>query len=196
MALDKMRNAVLDAAHAEAARVVQVAEKQAAERLAAEKAQAEAASDMQYQAQAAAIEEELARKVVHFKGVANKQLLDKRNARLRSLFDQARKQILSWSTEEYGTVMRRMIQRAAGDGAGRLRVHERDQALFAGLVQELNRTRRPDAQLEIEKEQGLMEPGGFIFVGADFEVDQTLDTVLAAIEHELTPIIAGELFSR
>ena len=70
-----------------------------------------------------------------------------------------------------------------------------ERALFGRVLEALNRGRGAEAQLTIDEAHPLGEAGGFVFVGAAFEVDQTLDTILADIKHELTPMIAADLFA-
>ena len=61
-----------------------------------------------------AIEDEYNRKLIQFKGAAGKQVLDKRNDLLKSLFEKAKKEILAWPPEKYAEVMGRLIEKAAG----------------------------------------------------------------------------------
>jgi len=49
-------------------------------------------------------------------------------------------------------------------------------------------------KITLDRNDWLPKRGGFIFVSADFEVDQTLDTMLQDIEHDMLPAIASELF--
>jgi vacuolar-type H+-ATPase subunit E/Vma4 len=65
--------------------------------------------------------------------------------------------------------------------------------LFEKVLSELNES-RGGAKVTLDQTGPLPERGGFIFVSASFEVDQTLDMMLKDIEHDMLPVIASELF--
>lgn len=195
MGLDEIRQAVLGSAETEAARIRETAQARAAEKAAAEKEQARQEAERRYAARVRAIEEEFARKLIQFNGAAGKQLLDKRNACLRGILDRARESIVAWPAETYAEVMCRLIARAAGNSGGQLCIHPEDTAVFEEALAQVNAARDAEERLAINEAQPLARRGGFVFVSRDFEVDQTLDTILAELEHELIPEIAAELFS-
>jgi vacuolar-type H+-ATPase subunit E/Vma4 len=138
------------------------------------------------------IEEEYGRKLIQLKGAAGKQVLDKRNALLKALFEKARAEILAWPAEKYSGVMRRLLDKSVGNGAGEVRVHPDDMAVFEKILSELNAGR--PVKLTLSRSAPLPKRGGFIFVSADFEVDQTLDTILREVEYDTLPVIAERLF--
>ncbi len=139
------------------------------------------------------IEEEYNRKLIHLKGAAGKQILDKRNVLLKSLFEKAKAEILAWPPDRYGRIMRQMIETAAGNLGGRIRVHPEEREAFERILGEMNERRR-DSPVTLDQTVFLPERGGFVFVSTDFEMDHTLDTMLRQIEYELLPTIASELF--
>jgi vacuolar-type H+-ATPase subunit E/Vma4 len=120
--------------------------------------------------------------------------LDKRNALLKSLFERAAQEILAWDRERYAQIMRQLIEKASGGYEGRIRVHPEERDLFEKVLARVKEA-RGDARITLDPSDGLPERGGFIFVSADFEVDQTLGTMLNEIEHDLLPAIAAGLFS-
>lgn len=194
MALDKIQQAVKSSAQAEAERVLEAARRAAQERVAAEQEAAAREAERQYQAAMRAIDEESARKLLQVKGAAGKQLLAKRNELLARIFREARQQILAGDANQYADVMRRLLDRAAGDLGGALRIHPSERAVFTGILASFNAGRDRAKQIAIDEAKPLAEQGGFIFVGGAFEVDQTLDTLLKDMEYELAPRIAAELF--
>ncbi|MCC6489401.1 MAG: V-type ATP synthase subunit E [Candidatus Hydrogenedentes bacterium] len=194
MALDKIQQAVKSSAQAEAERVLEAARQAAQERVAAEQEAVAREAERQYQAATRAIDEEFARKLLQVKGAAGKQLLAKRNELLARIFHEARQQILTGDASQYAEVMRRLLDCAAGGLGGKLRIHPSERAVFAGILASFNAGRDRSKQLVVDETKPLAEPGGFIFVGGAFEVDQTLDTLLKDMEYELAPRIAAELF--
>lgn len=192
MGLENIRQAVLAEAKTKATRIVDSAKKNAASLLKSRKELAEQELDRICRHRMQAIEEEYGRKLIQLKGAAGKQVLDKRNALLKSLFEKARGEILAWPAEKYAGVMMRLIEKAAGSDAGELRVHPDDVSVFEKILSELNTSRRTN--LTLSRGTPLAKRGGFIFESADFEVDQTLDTILREIEYDTLPVIAEELF--
>jgi len=192
MELENIRQAVLADAKAKATRIADSAKKNAASLLKSRKELAEQEFDRICRHRMQAIEEEYSRKLIQLKGTAGKQVLDKRNALLRSLFDKAREEIVAWPSEKYAGVMRRLIEKAAGNDAGEIRVHHDETAVFEKILSELNVGR--STKIALSRGAPLPERGGFIFVSAHFEVDQTLDTILREIEYDMIPVIAERLF--
>lgn len=193
MGLEKIRQAVLTEAKAEARRITESAERNADSLLKSQKEAAEQEFERLCRFQMQAVEEEYSRKLIQFKGAAGKQVLDKRNALLISLFEQARKEILVWPSEKYAKAMRRLLEKVAGGYEGKIRVHPEEKGVFGELLSELNKG-RGEAKITLDQSDSLPERGGFIFVSADFEVDQTLDSMLREIQHDMLPAIAAELF--
>ena len=193
MGFEKISRAVLAKAKDEATTIIDGAKKSRGDFLKLKKEAAEQEFDRLCKLRVQAIEEEHNRKLIQIKGAAGKQILDKRNALLRSLFEKAKKEILDWPSDKYAGVMGRLMERVVGSQEGKVRVHPKDQDVFQKVLSGLNEG-RGDATITLDQSAPLPERGGFIFVGADFEVDQTLDTMLKDIEHDMLPAIASELF--
>ena len=193
MGLEKIRQAVLTEARAEATRIVQSAKKTTANLLKVHKETAEQEYDRLCKLRMQAIEEETNRKLIQFKGAAGKQILDKRNGLLKSLFERAAQEILAWPSVKYAEVMGRLIEKGAGNYEGKIRVHPEEREVFETVLSHLSGG-RGDAKITLDPSGSLPERGGFIFMSADFEVDQTLDTILREIEHDILPAIAADLF--
>ncbi len=193
MGLEKIRQSVLAEARAEAARLIDAANKNNAAFLKSQKETTEQEFDRLCRLRMQAIEEEYNRKLIQLKGAASKRILDKRNILLKSLFERARREVLAWPPEQYARVMERLIENAAGEIEGKIRVHTDEMELFEKVLSGLNRS-RGNAKVTLDRGAPLPERGGFIFVSASFEVDQTLGTMLKDIEHDMLPAIASELF--
>ena len=193
MGLEKIRQAVLSKAKAETTDIIESAKKRNADFLKSEKEAAEQEFDRLCKLRMQAIEEEYSRKLIQRKGMASKQVLDRRNVLLKSLFEKAKQEILAWPPEQYVRVMSRLIENAAGNLGGRLRVHPEEEDLFQKILFRVNEG-RTNGKISVDETAPLTERGGFIFISVSFEVDQTLDTMLKDIEHNMLPAIASELF--
>ncbi len=194
MGLERISESVLAAAKTEAEHIVKAAQHAAEERVEAAREAAEREGERQYQAAVRAIEEEFARKLIQCRGVAGKELLIRKNACLRGVFDCAKAALKALPETAYMEVMGRLLERAAGADGGTLRVHAEDRARFLRFLEAFNRNRAVEAQVRLEDAAPLPERGGFLFSSGRYEVDQTLDTLLKDMERELAPQIAAELF--
>ena len=193
MSLDKIREEVLRTSRSEAEHIVASASKQAKENLESQKENLRKEFEYQYQSRSRIIEDEYSRKLAHFQGAASKELLESKNALLRSIFDEARRTILSWPAIEYAAAMKRFLEKIAGDSGGLLRIHAEDMNTFSELLNEMNRHRENSSALKIDEGNMLHERGGFVFVGDDYEVDATISTIFNDIERSLLPEIARDL---
>jgi vacuolar-type H+-ATPase subunit E/Vma4 len=193
MGLEKIRQSVLSEAKAEATRMIGGVREKNAGFLKAQKEAGDQGFERLYRLRIQTIEEEYSRKLIQFQGAAGKEVLDKRNGLLKSLFEKTRKEILAWPRERYAKVMGRFIEKAAGSDEGKIRVHREEREVFEKVLSEVNKA-RGGARITIDPGDSLPERGGFVFVSAGFEVDYTLGTMLKQIEYELLPTIASELF--
>ncbi len=193
MGLEKIRHAVFSEADAEATHIIESAKKKNSDFLKGRKEAAEQEFERLWKFRTQAIEEDYSRKLIQLQGAAGKQILDRRNVLLKALFEKAEQEILAWPLEQYGKVMSRLIEKAAGKLEGKIRIHPDERNLFEKILSGLNQD-RGDAKITLDPNDWLPKRGGFIFVSADFEVDQTLDTMLKEIEHDLLPGIAADLF--
>jgi len=194
MGLEKIRHAVLSEARAEATHIIESAKKKNADFLKSQKAAAEQEFERVWKLRKQTIEDEYSRKLIQAQGAASKQVLDKRNVLLNSLFERAAQEILAWDRDRYTKIMRRFIEKVSGSYGGRIRVHPKEKDLFEKVLSQVKEVRE-DAKITLDRSDWLPKPGGFIFVSTDFEVDRTLDTMLNEIEHDLLPAIAADLFS-
>jgi vacuolar-type H+-ATPase subunit E/Vma4 len=193
MGLEKIRHAVLSEAKAEATHIIQSARKKNADFLKSQNEAAEQEFGRLREFKRHAIEDEYSRKLIQIQGAAGKQVLDKRNLVLKSLFERAAREILAWDRDRYAEIMGRLIEEASGGYEGKIRVHPEEKHVFEDFLSRRKEV-RGDAKITVDQNDWLPKPGGFIFVSADFEVDQTLDTMLKEIEHDLLPAIAADLF--
>ncbi len=195
MAFENIQQAVLDSAQKEADRILTAARKSAQERLAAGLEVLRRDAERRYGAETRAIEDDFARRIVQYKGNAGKLLLERRNAVLRRIFETARAEILEAPGDLYESTMRRLLERASEGSAGRVRVHESDVPMFRAMIEQLNSGRPESEQIRLDEHEFLASRGGFVFITDAYEVDQTLDTIFADLEHELSPGLAAELFA-
>lgn len=194
MSLDKIQQSVTTSATHEAEQIVKAAQVAASGRLEREREAAQRAAEQRYAAATRAIDDEMARKVLQARGAANKQLLERRNAVLKRVFDDARAAVLAWPAEKYRAFMERQLAEAAGSQGGKVRIHPDDREVFQALLTAVNASRDAASKITIDESEPLPDRGGFIFIAEAYEVDRLLDTILRELEHDLAPELAAELF--
>jgi len=195
MGIEKIREAVLSEARKEAAHIVETAKRHYASLMNIRKEEIVSEVDRLYKARTSAIANEFNRKLIQFKGMAGKQVLERRNLLLNALFEKAGETVLSWPAKKYGLFMTGLIERAARDSGGKLRVYRDEEGIFIKILSDINEKRSPETRIVLDESNPLNERGGFIFVGTNYEIDQTLGLLLKDIKQEMLPIMAKELFS-
>lgn len=199
MALEQISRAVRESAQKEADLILKAAEMAAAEQEEQARRAAEAEGERRYQQAVRAIEEEYARKLIQFSGAANKELLARKNACMRQIFEAAYARLLELPDEEYAAIMRQLLDQAARDKdgrirGGRIRVHPDEKDRVEAVLREYNAGRPDDQTLIVDAANPLPERGGFIYVAENFQIDQTLRTLLGDLEREHAPRIAAQIF--
>lgn len=194
MANDQSVRSVLDTARKEAERIVEKARHAAQMKLKAVEENISAEMERRVQAACRAIDEECARQLGKTRGAQGKALLEARNGRLKDVIAAARKMALA-DAAGYAKRMARLLEEAAqGEVAGRVITHAADRAMFQKLLDALNAKRPASAKLSLDQAT-LPEQGGFIFRTAAYDVDRTLDTLLAERERVMAPELARALFT-
>lgn len=194
MANDQSVRSVLDTARKEAERIVEKARHAAQMKLKAAEENISAEMERRVQAACRAIDEECARQLGKTRGAQGKALLEARNGRLKDVIAAAREMALA-DAAGYAKRMARLLEEAAqGEVAGRVITHAADRAMFQKLLDALNAKRPASAKLSLDQAT-LPEQGGFIFRTAAYDVDRTLDTLLAERERVMAPELARALFT-
>ena len=148
MGLDNISRAVLETAQNEAEHILKAGRKAAEDKVAAARAAAQHEAERRYQSGIHAIEEDLGRQLIQVRGAVNKEILAKKNARLREVFNAASKTILDLPEAEYAGLMQSLLDRTIGPQGGLVRVHPRDEKLFAQLLGGPQQAARPRHRVE------------------------------------------------
>ncbi|MCA1902542.1 MAG: hypothetical protein LDL53_10065 [Candidatus Hydrogenedens sp.] len=195
MALEEINKAVLESVQHEAELIIKAAQKEADEKKKSAQRNAEEKAERQYQTAIRNIDEEMARKLVQVQGQINKEILKEKNQIINQVFQKAKQEILRIPENEYQQLMQKLMERAiANESNGILRVHKDDLNIFKTLVTNWNAQKGAGA-ITIDEQNYLPARGGFLFIGKGFQIDQTIDTLLADLQRELVPVIAQKLFT-
>ncbi|HPU30678.1 MAG TPA: V-type ATP synthase subunit E family protein [Syntrophorhabdaceae bacterium] len=194
MGIEKIREAVLSDARREAKNIIDLAKKNSDTLLKRKKQEIDEEYERIYKTRVQEISDEFARKLVQFKGITNKKILEKRNTLIDRIIKRAREKVLNLPEEKYMDLMARLLEKTAFNTAGVIQVHKEEKDSFTRLVERLNKDRAENMKLFIDDKNFLQDRGGFIFITKDYEVNQTLDLLLSDLKKEMLPVIAKELF--
>lgn len=194
MGIEKIREAVLSDARREAKNIIDLAKKNSDTLLKRKKQEIDEEYERIYKTRVQEISDEFARKLVQFKGITNKKILEKRNTLIDRIIKRAREKVLNLPEEKYMDLMARLLEKTAFNTAGVIQVHKEEKDSFTRLVERLNKDRAENMKLIIDDKNFLQDRGGFIFITKDYEVNQTLDLLLSDLKKEMLPVIAKELF--
>lgn len=195
VSLEKIQTEVLAAAQKEAEHIVKAAEQASRERVAREVDAIRREEDHRYEVNARAVEESVSRAVTQAKGEAAKQVLARRNAVLDAVFAEAKQQILALPPDKYVAQLRKRLDAAAGNQGGAVRVHPDDRIAMSSVLTSFNMGRTENERVVLDEGGTLPARGGFLFIAATYEVDQTLETLVQELQHELAPKLAQEIFA-
>ncbi|MCC6793528.1 MAG: hypothetical protein IT366_00300 [Candidatus Hydrogenedentes bacterium] len=195
MSLEKIQSDVLAAAQKEAEHILKAAEQASRERVAREVDAIRRGEEHRYEINARALAESASRAITQAKGEAAKKVLARRNAVLDAVFAEAKKQIAALPPDIYAMQMRKRLETAAGSHGGKVRVHAEDRIAMSSILVSLNAGRAENARVALDEDGTLPTRGGFLFIAPAYEVDQTLDTLVQELQHELAPQLASEIFA-
>jgi len=139
-------------------------------------------------------EQESYRQVMRRRAEHNLSLLKQRNAILDDLFGQAARRLADLPDEEYHAVMQAWMKKLPDETGGEVLCNERDVKRLAPLVSKLNESRLPEVRLKIGRHP---EPilGGVLFRAEKFELVLTIEARLAQAREALAPEVSATIFS-
>jgi vacuolar-type H+-ATPase subunit E/Vma4 len=188
VSLQDVEKKVLAAAEAEARQILAQAE---AEAQAERKRRGDALREEQQRATQAAkaeadaaLERELStRRAEHVMTI-----LQAKNAILDAIFEGTRDCMLRSQGADYGSWLARQVRRAVAGGSGVLHCNERDRVTVEAVLRETGTDR-----VVMAPENAPIQ-GGVLLVGPSFDLDLTLEAILADLREEHLVAFAGRLF--
>lgn len=139
-------------------------------------------------------QEEINRQVISLRGEHRLRLLKIKNSIIDNIFSQAIDLVVNQPDGKYLDMLERWIFKIDSNLPGELFFNARDlNRIDQGFIDRINRSRRSEAKVDLNKNP-IDIKGGFIFKTKRFEIDQTLDTIMADLRMELAPSIAKDLF--
>lgn len=138
--------------------------------------------------------EEIKRQIASLNREHRLKLLEMKNRIIDDIFTKAADKVFNLPDEKYLAMMERQLMKIDSDLPGKLFVNARDLKRIDHLFMDrINSRCQGNSKIELNKDPVDIK-GGFIFKTKRFEIDQTLDTIMADLRRELAPMIAKELF--
>ncbi len=194
MSLERIKHSILEKARKEAEAILQEAEENVRRKTESARAALKKDFEQRLKTREAEFEEEKIRQIT-LKGAGYRmQLLAVKNQILDRIFAQAIDDIIASPDERYLSLLEKWIRNIDPDHPGELFVNERDlKRIGPGGMDRINRPRKTEARIALSPDP-VEITGGFVLKTEKFDVDCTLDTLIADLRGELTPNIAKELF--
>lgn len=195
MTVENIRNAIIADAEKEAERIRQAGQSKADEkfRQAGQRLQRDFERRL---AQAEQLEQDKKnRSVIALRSALGMELLSAKNAVIDQVFDKAVEKLVGLPSDGYKELLLRWLGEAATDDPAELVLNPRDkQALGPELVDRINQGRSGGPAITLA-EDSAETTGGFVLRTARYEIDKTLDSIIADLKEDMAPEIASELFA-
>ena len=194
MSLDRIKNAIVDEARKEADRVREAGRKKADEKYA--KAEAELKAQLQQRLRDAEETQRDAanRATIALRSQLGMELLTAKNEQVDKVFDRALDKAVNLPNNGYRVLMMKWLKAAPAGEPGQLVLNDRDRKAFGQqLVNDLNKLRSKEAALTLSPETAAIR-GGFVLRTVKYEIDRSLDSLIAKLKEEMAPEVASVLF--
>lgn len=195
MTVENIRNAIIAGAEKEAERIRHAGQNKADEkfRQAGQRLQRDFERRV---AQAEQLEQDKKnRSIVAVRSALSMELLSAKNAVIDQVFDKAVEKLVGLPSGGYKELLLRWLGEAATDDPAELLLNARDkQALGPELVDRINQGRSAGPAITLAEDSAQIT-GGFVLRTARYEIDRTLDSIIASLKEDMAPEVAAELFA-
>jgi len=194
VALEKIENAILGEARKEADRIREAGRK----RIDDASRQAQARLERQLEQRMGEVEQrerdQKNRAMVALRAAGNMELLAAKNEVIDKVFARALEKVVNLPSNGYRTLLLGWLKNAAVEGPAELLLNARDLHAFGPqLVLEANKARPKESAFKLSTTPAEMA-GGFVLRTGRYEIDRTLDGIVAKLKEEMAPEIAQTLF--
>lgn len=193
MSVERIRDAIMAEAEAEAGKIKAEAARKHDQDLAAARRRVDEEFERKFELGRQAAERESHQKLMQTRARHGMKLLERRNAILDDVFRQAGRHVAELPDEEYRAMVAEWLKQVPVDLGGDILCAQRDGARLASLIDTANAGRPAQARLSlVPGERPVL--GGVVFRAERFELDLSLDTRLERLRKELAPEVAEMIF--
>ncbi|HRU04643.1 MAG TPA: V-type ATP synthase subunit E family protein [Candidatus Brocadiia bacterium] len=194
MSVERVRQAVMAQAEAEAAKILAEAKAEAEARARRAREAGEAALEEAKRAAEASAAREKARQLSRVRHEGRLRVLAARNEKIDEVFRRAAEMLLALPEAEYLGVMEAWLRALPAGSGGVLRVAPKDVKRFSGaFLSKVNAARGEQGQFTgVEADPSVA--GGFVVEGESFTANCTLARRLAELRESAAGDVAKELF--
>ena len=195
MTVENIKNAIIGDAQKEAERIRTAGRKKADEKF----RRAEQALRRDYQRRIADAEKHQqnakSRSIIALRSALSMQVLEAKNAVIDQVLDAAVERLINLPSGGYKNILLKWLSDAASQEPAQLILNSRDKdSIGKELIDSVN-TNRAEAAAVTLAEDAAEISGGFVLGTARYEIDKSLDAIVAKLKEEMAPEIAAELFS-
>ena len=194
MSLDRIKNAILAEAQREAERVREAGRRKAQEkyRLAEEQLRRRLEQRLR---EAEERQQDLSnRAIVALRSSLSMELLAAKNKIVDKVFDRVADNVINLPSNGYRVLLMKWLKNAAPHEHGQLVLNARDNKAFGQqLLADVNKMRAKEAAMTLADDTAEIL-GGFILRTTKYEIDRSLDGMIAKLKEEMAPEIASTLF--
>ena len=195
MTVENIKNAIIGDAEKEADRIRQAGSKKADEKF--RRAQQRLQRDFERRmAEAEQHEQDKKnRSIIALRSALGMELLSAKNAAIDQVFDEAVAKLVGLPSGGYKVLLLKWLGKAALDDPAELVLNASDrEALGRELADLANKGRDAAAAITLAEESAEIS-GGFVLRTERYEIDRSLDSIIANLKEDMAPEIASELFA-
>lgn len=194
MSLEKIREAISGKAGKESEQIIKKAEADRKEKIYTSKVLIRENIEKRLKEIEAGYQKEINTQIVSLNKRYRLKLLEIKNNIIDNIFTQALDRVIKQPDKEYLALLERWLLRIDNNLSGEIFFNARDlNRIDQGFIDRINSLRNGAGKIYLNKNSVDIK-GSFIFKTKEFEIDQTLDTIIDYLRKELAPIIARELF--
>ncbi|GEM_PF-418867 len=195
MALERLRQSVLEEAKAEAERLLAAARATRDARLKAASERAEAERLTRVAQERRRLDQEREQALANAARRERVEMLAEKNQLITRALEAAREQLHALPAPDYLALIAKWLLALDPDVSGEVNTNERDaDRVTPEFLERVNRERPASGQLR--RGRSDLPIGGGVIVSADrYQVDLSLEAMLGALRETLTPRLAAILFS-
>jgi len=135
------------------------------------------------------------RSVIALRSARGMEVLSAKNAVIDEVFDKAVEKLVGLPSGGYKELLLKWLGDAATGDPAELVLNARDkQAIGPELLDRTNKGRNEGSAVTLAEESAEIS-GGFVLRTERYEIDRTLDSIIADLKEDMAPEIAAELFA-
>ncbi len=194
MSVENIKKTIIRDAEKEAEEMVAATAGVCEERLEKGRHGIESEMDRRFEKTKKELVDDAERRVMQKRSKHNIELLARRNEILNRAFDLAARRLENLEGDGYRQLIGEWLDQIPEEVPGEAICHSGDIERIKPLIEEINKSRAGDSEITLVSDDEV--ESGIVFRSESFEIDLTVCTRLNELREELTPEVAGMIFSK